>query len=154
MPSKVWDEITYPFVSSKLKLRNGWFHPTLYNGCNYLSMLPRKLSHFSKRNSRLVFVSLASVEARMQRMGTCFFVILNFDWLIFGKHVSYSCGDHTLKFVPKGPINSSPHGQNGRHFTDDIFRCRFVNEKFVFGLKLYWNSFLRVQMTITQHWFR
>ena len=27
-------------------------------------------------------------------------------------------------------FNSSPPGQNGRHFTDDIFSCIFVNEKF------------------------
>ena len=27
-------------------------------------------------------------------------------------------------------IKSSPHGQNGRHFTDDIFRCIFVNQNF------------------------
>ena len=25
--------------------------------------------------------------------------------------------------------NSTPSGQNGRHFADDIFRCIFVNEK-------------------------
>ena len=29
-----------------------------------------------------------------------------------------------------GCLNSSPPGQNGRHFADDIFRCNFVNEKF------------------------
>ena len=28
------------------------------------------------------------------------------------------------------PINSSPPGQNGRHFADDIFGCIFLNEKF------------------------
>ena len=27
-------------------------------------------------------------------------------------------------------INSSPAGQNGRHFADDISRCIFLNEKF------------------------
>ena len=27
-------------------------------------------------------------------------------------------------------INSSPPGQDGRHFTNDIFKCIFVNEKF------------------------
>ena len=27
-------------------------------------------------------------------------------------------------------FNSSPPGQNGRHFTDDIFKCIFMNEKF------------------------
>ena len=26
--------------------------------------------------------------------------------------------------------NSSPPGQNGHHFADDIFRCVFMNEKF------------------------
>ena len=25
-------------------------------------------------------------------------------------------------------INSSPPGQNGRHFADDIFKCIFLNE--------------------------
>ena len=29
-----------------------WFHPTVYNGCNYLSMLGLKLNHVSKRGSR------------------------------------------------------------------------------------------------------
>ena len=27
-------------------------------------------------------------------------------------------------------FNASPSGQNGRHFTDDIFKCVFLNEKF------------------------
>ena len=45
-------------------------------------------------------------------------------------------------------------GQNGRHFADDIFRCIFMNESFIFCLKFHWSLFLRVQMTITQHWFR
>ena len=43
MPSKVWDEITYPFLN---------FHPTFYNGCNYLSMLGLKLNHVIKRGPR------------------------------------------------------------------------------------------------------
>ena len=47
-----------------------------------------------------------------------------------------------------------PPGQNGRLFADDIFRCIFVNEKFIFRLKFHWSLFLRVQLTITRHWFR
>ena len=31
---------------------------------------------------------------------------------------------------------SSPPGQNGRHFPDDIFRCTFVNEKFYILIKI------------------
>ena len=33
-------------------------------------------------------------------------------------------------------INSSPRGQNGRHFADDIFICIFVNEKFDILIKI------------------
>ena len=44
--------------------------------------------------------------------------------------------------------------QNGRHFADDIFRCIFVNESFVFWLKFHWSLFLWAQLTISQHWYR
>ena len=33
-------------------------------------------------------------------------------------------------------LNSSPPGQNGHHFVDDIFRCIFVNEKFCISIKI------------------
>ena len=33
-------------------------------------------------------------------------------------------------------LNSSPPGQNGRHFADDIFKCLFVNEKFCIMIKI------------------
>ena len=42
--------------------------------------------------------------------------------------------------------------QNGRRF--DIFKCIFLNEKFDFRFKFHWSLFLRVQLTIFQHWFR
>ena len=29
-----------------------------------------------------------------------------------------------------GGVNSSPPEQNDRHFSDDIFKCIFINEKF------------------------
>ena len=32
--------------------------------------------------------------------------------------------------------NSSPPGQNGRHFADDIFGCIFMNEKFCILIKI------------------
>ena len=53
-----------------------------------------------------------------------------------------------------GMFNSFPPGQNGRHFADDIFRCIFVNEKICIWLKFHWSLFLRLQLTINQHWFR
>ena len=33
-------------------------------------------------------------------------------------------------------FNSSPPGQNGHHFADDIFICIFVNEKFCILIKI------------------
>ena len=33
-------------------------------------------------------------------------------------------------------FNSSPPGQNGRHLTDGVFRCIFVNEKFYILTKI------------------
>ena len=33
-------------------------------------------------------------------------------------------------------VNSSPPGQNGHHFADEIFRCIFVNEKFFILIRI------------------
>ena len=35
-----------------------YFHPTVYNGCNYLSMLEWKLNHVCKGGARLVYICL------------------------------------------------------------------------------------------------
>ena len=51
-------------------------------------------------------------------------------------------------------INSSLPEQNGHQFANDIFKCIFVKEKFVFWLKFHWSYFQRVQLTITQLWSR
>ena len=51
-------------------------------------------------------------------------------------------------------INSSPPGQNGRHFTDDIFKCIFMMKSFVFWLQFHWSLFRMVQLMITRYWFR
>ena len=33
-------------------------------------------------------------------------------------------------------INSSPPGQNGRHFADDSFKRNFMNEKFFISIQI------------------
>ena len=50
-------------------------------------------------------------------------------------------------------VYSAPPGQNNRHFPDNIFKCIFMNKN-GFGFGLHWRLFLRVQLTIFQHWFR
>ena len=49
--------------------------------------------------------------------------------------------------------NTSRQAQKGRHFADDILKCIFLNEKFEFCLKCLWSLFVRVRLTIGQHWF-
>ena len=44
--------------------------------------------------------------------------------------------------------------QNGRHFPDDIFKYIFLNENVWIWLRSHWSFFLRLQLTIHQHWFR
>ena len=51
-------------------------------------------------------------------------------------------------------FNPSAPGQNGCHFAGNIFRCIFMNERFVFWLKFHWSLFLWIRSTIFQHWFR
>ena len=33
-------------------------------------------------------------------------------------------------------LHSSPPGQNGRHFADDVFKCIFMNEKFHISVQI------------------
>ena len=47
---------------------------------------------------------------------------------------SSDIGPLWIKWI--GSINSSPAGQNCRHFVDDIFKCIFVNEMFLFKVPL------------------
>ena len=63
----MWDEITYPFLNFNGLGMDKQFHPILYNGCDYISMLGLKLNHVSKRGYlvvRCMCTSLVSVCIR------------------------------------------------------------------------------------------
>ena len=49
MPSQVWDKITYPFSTTEA-VNGKVISPTLYDGCNDISMLGLKLIHVCKRD--------------------------------------------------------------------------------------------------------
>ena len=51
-------------------------------------------------------------------------------------------------------VNTLRPRQNGRHFADDIFKCTFLNENARISIKISLNFFLRVQLTVSHHWFR
>ena len=48
----------------------------------------------------------------------------------------------------------SPPGQNRSHYAGDIFRCIFVNDFFLFWCKFHRSLFLRVELRMSQHWFK
>ena len=72
MPSKVWDEITCPFPNfNGASVEVGMdkqFHPTLDNGCTYLSVLELTLIHVNKMGSQEAHfrktINLTSIEFR------------------------------------------------------------------------------------------
>ena len=50
-------------------------------------------------------------------------------------------------------INSSSPDQNGRHFADYFSNAFSSMKHFMLRFKIHWSLFLKVQLTITQHWF-
>ena len=92
MPSKVWDKITYPFPNFNsctvdVLGMDKLFHPTLYNGCNYLSMLGFKLIHVSKRTPGDIYLHQWDGPSFIQVMMSGTYSVpshyLNQWWLIF-----------------------------------------------------------------------
>ena len=61
----------------------------------------------------------------------CIEIHINIMWTV-SRYVSY----RELSVLWHVPINSSPPGQNGRYFVDNILRCIFVNEKFCILIKI------------------
>ena len=51
-------------------------------------------------------------------------------------------------------INSLRPKQNFCHFPDNIFKCNSLNEKVWISIVISLKFFLRVRLTIFQHWFR
>ena len=51
-------------------------------------------------------------------------------------------------------VNTLRPRQNGRYFTDDIFKYIFLNENVWISIKISLKFVPRVQLPISQHWFR
>ena len=54
---------------------------------------------------------------------------LGFGWVITSHSKPCLCNCLSKSSSQLISVNSSSPGQNGRHFTDNIFKCIFVNEK-------------------------
>ena len=58
--------------------------------------------------------------------------LLPFQWVVFATE---RLGSHTRYAHNEDTINSSPPGQNDRHFADDIFKSIFLNKKICILIK-------------------
>ena len=67
--------------------------------------------------------------------------------------ISYVYGTGTGKDYIHLKLDTLRPRQDGRHFSDGIFKWIFLNEKKEFRSKFHWSLFLRFQLTIFQHWF-
>ena len=120
MLGKVWDEITFPSINYGATVEIGMdkqFHPTLYNGHNYLSVVGLKLNHVSKRgpwrhvrNCEVI----GSLESWFHRR-----------WNGSLERIWYCAAAHLI--IPRF-INTLRPRQNGHHFADDTFKHIFMNE--------------------------
>ena len=118
MPSKVWDEITYPFPNFSGCAVEVWkmdklFHTTLYNWCNYLSILWLKLINVSKRGLWSLFIK---PSIRYSWLILTFLFILN-------HHLLKSFGAISPSFCPciYSFFYHIGNWQNGWDFTDDVY---------------------------------
>ena len=51
-------------------------------------------------------------------------------------------------------FNTLSPRQNYRHFADDILEYIFLNENIWISINIHWSMFIRIQTTISDHWFR
>ena len=56
--------------------------------------------------------------------------------MVYSYSTLMEANSETMITLPTLIINSSLPGQNDRHFTDDNFKCIFVNEKFCISIKI------------------
>ena len=56
--------------------------------------------------------------------------------------------------TPQPPPTPPPPDKMAAIFADDIFQRNFVNDTFCIWFEFHWSLFIRVQLTISQHWFR
>ena len=74
MRRKVWDEITHPFPNfNSVEVWEGMsnFIPTLYDGCNYLSMLVLQLNRVSKRGLYNQLIPMINIRCVTLWHGQC-----------------------------------------------------------------------------------
>ena len=97
---------------------------------NYNRAVINKTKHYLDKCSQLRFRSAQTFSRPTRRNIFCYLAYSYTNMLHIVLHGVNT--DRMLRAVADGlpiEINSSPFGQNGRHFSDNIFRCIIMNEK-------------------------
>ena len=100
------------FVGFELKMNSYWYYPMLPQHFGFYRIVGLLKSYLHDRNHNHTLVKW-------------FLYIEMAPWYLRHGQV-----------VILNDINSSPNGQNGRGFPDDILRCKFLNEKFCILIKI------------------
>ena len=113
-------------------LASGRYRPVLAYYGMFIGNLPALGHYCSVVNNILYPVCLNFLEACEQNI---FFArCAKSNWKHILKVIDFAearwCKYASMDQVTIGLFNSSPPGQNGHNFTDNIFKCIFINEKF------------------------
>ena len=128
-------------------------------------LLNRLFGRISKKTSKFCVTGLCAgnspVPVNSPHKGPVTRKMLPFDDVIMFcpvvtyslKHISVVVGQSVWQLWDDILDTLRPR-QNGRHFADDTFKWIFFMKMYGFRLKFHWNLFLRIRLTIFQHWSR
>ena len=78
------------------------------------------------------------------------------DTITLTEETPTSCRGHSDRTLHNDELLTYPPptpGQNGQHVADDRLKCMFLNGNVWISINFIFTLFLRVQSTISQHWF-
>ena len=73
---------------------------------------------------------------------------------VWCKHFGFESGEPITLFYEFDCLKQLRPGQDSNHFPDNVLKCNFLNENAWIFLWFHWSLFLRIQLTIFQHWLR
>ena len=121
--------------------------------CIWRSTNRRRSSYIWVINNFIAYSGVAYIRGLMVSNTQQFDIQHNTDMIT--SYNTYHININNTKLFNKinQTINSSLPRQNDHHFTDGIFKCIFMNEKFCILIWISLKFIQRVQLTISQHWF-
>ena len=115
-------QLTWPLLVQKMACRLVGAKHYLYQWWNIVNWTPGNKFQWNFNWNSYICIQENAVEHVIWKMAA----ILSQPQCV---KLRYGCSFRSV-------INSSPPGENGRHFTDNIFKCIYLNENVWFSLKI------------------